>query len=271
MKKLLAIIGFIALSAATALAADTETDSLDNASAMAPVQTKESLWEQANTAYINGDYAGAAAMYEQIVSDGYVGAPLFYNLGNAYFKAGELGRSILNYNKALRLSPYDKDTEYNLSVANSYIKDRIEQVPEFFLSRWLHSWRSTLDSNAWALCSLILLAVTLGGVLLFLVAERKALRKTGFFTGIVAAILFVFATSFSIIEGNELKDATEAIVIAQSAAVKSSPDSTGSDLFIIHEGTKVEVLSSFDGWTEIMIADGNKGWVIDEAVERIMY
>lgn len=244
--------------------------------AVLPVAAQEpadvpQMWHQANTAYINGDYRGAAVQYEQIAAEGYVGDRLFYNLGNAYFKAGDLGRAILNYNKALKLRPYDRDIEYNLAVANSQIKDKIDEVPAFFVSRWMQAWRSSLDSNAWAVLSLVLLALTLGSVLLFLLTERTGWRRTGFFAGVCLGVLFVVSVVFAAMERRELMDGSEAIVLAQAASVKSAPDADGSDIFLIHEGTKVTVLSEYDGWTEIMIADGNKGWVTSEAIATITY
>ena len=229
------------------------------------------LWEQANTAYINGDYRGAAEQYEQLVAQSYVGDRLFYNLGNAYFKSGELGRSILNYNKALKLRPYDRDIAYNLSVANTQVKDKIDEIPEFFLSRWVQAWRSSLDSNAWAVVSLVLLALTLAGVLLFLLTDRTGWRRTGFFAGVCFGVFFVVTVVFAAVERRELTDASEAIVLVQAASVKSSPKAGGSDIFLIHEGTKVTILSEYDGWTEIMIADGNKGWVTSDTVAAIAY
>lgn len=229
------------------------------------------VWMQANTQYSNGDYKGAAAAYESIVEQGYVSSRLFYNLGNAYFKSDQLGRAILNYNKALKLAPYDKDTNYNLTVANGYVKDKIDIVPEFFLTRWMRAWRSSLSSNAWTWVSLGTLVLTLGGVLLFMLSERRGWRKAGFFGGVVFLVLFACSTAFAALEKKDMMDASTGIVLAQAVSVKSSPDSAGNDLFILHEGTKVDVLSTYDGWTEIMIADGNKGWVSGDAIGLIKY
>lgn len=256
MKRIILIIGLLISLCSVAFSQD---------------QGMDAKWEQANTFYINGDYAGAVKAYEGIDADGYVGAKLFYNLGNAYFKAGNLGKAILNYNKAQKLAPYDRDVEYNLGVANSYIKDRIEPVPEFFVNRWIANWRASLDSNTWGVLSLILFALTLAYVLLFLLSERKRLRKTGFFAAIVTVVLFGIATTFAAIERRNMRDASQAVVLVQAAAVKSAPEQNGSDLFIIHEGTKVDVFTSYGDWAEIMIADGNKGWIATDAIEWIAY
>lgn len=219
------------------------------------------LWEQANTHYINSDYKGAAKTYEAILKEGYVSGRLYYNLGNAYFKDGQLGLSILNYNKALLLSPSDRDAEFNLSVANGYIKDNIAPMPEFIVSRWIHSFRSSLASNTWAILSLVFLSATLGFSLLFMLSERGLWRRIGFFCALGFTVILIFCISFAASGKRELANPNEGIILSQAVSVKSSPNSSGSDIFIIHEGTKVSVISSFEGWCEIMIADGNKGWV----------
>lgn len=230
---------------------------------------RETLWNEANTLYLNGDYRAAISVYESIADEGFVSAKLYYNLGNAYFKDNSIGKAIVNYHRALRLSPSDKDTEYNLAVANSYVKDRIEAVPDFFLKGWANKVRSVFNSNVWAVVSLVMLAGALAFALVYMLARKKSLRKTGFFAALTLAVLFIASLSFSISERRELSNASGAIVTTSAVSVRSSPDSASKDLFILHEGTKVQVLNRFGSWAEIMIADGNKGWLPASAVEQI--
>ena len=232
-------------------------------------QSLDRLWDEANTAYINADYQAAIATYDSILATGNVSYKVYYNLGNAYFKEGKIGPSILNYNPALRLAPSDADIDYNLRVANSYVKDKIEHVPEFFLATWFRSLRMSLSSNAWASVSLVLLAALLGCVLLYLLSTKLALRKTGFYSAIVLLLLFIFSVVSASIGRRELTCAEEAIVMNSAAPVKSSPDNGSKDLFVLHEGTKVSVLNSLEEWREIAIADGNKGWIRSSAIELI--
>ena len=194
MKRIILLIGFLVCAVPALYPREAEVKA-----------EAEKVWERANTLYINGDYVGAAAFYEAIVDKGYISGRLFYNLGNAYFKAGELGRAVLNYNRAQKLMPYDKDVTYNLAVANGYVKDKIDTVPEFFLSRWIKAWRSSLDSNTWAARSLVLLAVALAGVLVFLLEERSGWRKVGFVAAVVFTVLFVFAVVFAAVEKESLR------------------------------------------------------------------
>lgn len=227
------------------------------------------LWDSANTLYVNGDYDGATVLYDSILSRGYSSSKLYYNLGNAHFKSNRIGKAIVNYNRALELAPYDSDIEYNLDVANSYIKDRIEAVPEFVVRGWFRHIRSLLTSNMWAVVSLILFAGALACVLVYLLGQKKGVRKAGFFTAIFAVVLFFVAVSFSVRQRRELVNASHGVVISSAVSVVSSPERSSKELFIIHEGTKVKITGHYGDWTEITIADGNKGWLLSESIEKI--
>lgn len=219
------------------------------------------IWDKANEAYSAGDYEAAATGYDSLVTLGYAGEKLFYNLGNAYFKSDRLGEAILFYNKAQRLAPSDEDIAYNLRIANGYVKDRIESVPEFFLATWIRSLRNSASSDTWAVISLLLFAGVLALAAVYLLGKRTAVRKTGFFGGIILLGLFMIAVSFSSIKRKEITAPKEAVILSSAAPVKSSPDNNSKDIFVLHEGTKVRVTDRLGEWREIMIADGNKGWV----------
>jgi len=236
---------------------------------LAGARDNDALWDAANTAYVNNDYAVAIERYDSILATGKVSAKLYYNLANAHFKAGDIGRAILNYNRALRLSPSSDDIRYNLAIAQSYTKDNIGSVPVFFMLRWLRDVRAMAGSNAWAWMSLLTLAIALAAGLLYLLAGRIALRKTGFYCAIAFFVLFLFSASNAAIGRREAADPDKAIVINNAAPVKSSPDAGSKDIFVIHEGTAVTILSRLGQWYEISLADGNKGWVLAEAIEVI--
>lgn len=227
------------------------------------------LWDKANHAYTNGDYQAAIGGYDSIVNSGYGSAKLYYNLGNAYFKDKQIGKAILNYNKAQRLAPSDNDIRHNLVIAGGFVKDRIEVVPEFFLKTWLRSLMTSASSNSWAVFSLVFLAAALAMVALYLLSSRILYRKTGFYGGIVLVCCFVAAVVFSSIERRAITDPDEAVIMLTAAPVKSSPDANSKDIFVLHEGTVVRVLTSLGAWREVMIADGNKGWVDVKSIEMI--
>lgn len=232
-------------------------------------QTAEQLWNKANTAYINGDFHTAAATYEELLSRGLSSVKLYYNLANAYFKEDRLGKAILYYNRALRLAPGNDDIRYNLSVAEARTKDNIEDIPEFFFVTWMRDIRHTMSCTAWSMLSLALLACMLGLFLVYLLAQRLSLRKGGFYGTVVAALLFMLTTWFAAGERREMLDDSSAVVMVASTAVKSSPDKSSTDLFVLHEGTVVEITDRLEGWCEIVIADGKKGWVEFRKIETI--
>lgn len=273
------ILPLLAAVATTASAsAEGGADSLA-AEAAAPVasvsagtnslEAVEQVWDAANTAYINSDYHRAIEAYRQLLLRGYASDKLYYNLANACFKAGRHGEAILNYNRALRLSPGDADIRYNLEVANTFAKDKIAVVPEFFLKSWARSVRSSLGSTAWSIVSLTALALLFALVLLYLLAGRLAWRKAGFYGTLAMLVVFVVSVWFAWSGRRELLDSSEAIVMRSSVSVKSSPDKSSTDLFVLHEGTKVRTVNELGDWREIVIADGKKGWVEARTIETI--
>ena len=229
----------------------------------------EALWDMANTAYNEGNFEKAAASYEQILSQNLHSAALYYNLANAYFKQGELGKALLNYNRASRIAPGDEDIRHNQEYAEKMTKDSIEKIPEFFLTTWLRSVRGAMSCTAWTVLSIVMLAVALVMALLYLLAQRMSLRKVGFYSMAVALLLVVATSIFAISERNQLVGRSEAIVMSTAASVKSSPDRSATELFVLHEGTKVSIGATTDGWAEVRIADGRKGWIEDKRIERI--
>ena len=254
--------------------ANAQSDSLALAvdSKVAEVTTdiqNDALWEQGNQAYIDGDFSKAVELSSQIVARGYYSARLYYNMGNAFFKLVELGEAILYYNRALLLSPSMEDAAHNLEIAEAQTKDKIAVVPKFFLNRWLQTIQRTLSCTAWSVMSLLCLAVALALLLLFLLGSALSVRKVGFYGTVVALLLFVTTLSFAIAERNDILNREQAIVMSSAISVKSSPDRAATDLFVIHEGTKVTISSQVEGWAEVTIADGKKGWTELSHLERI--
>lgn len=247
------------------------TFALSIASALAQTSGRENsaLWDEANAAYYAGDFASAAAIYDRIEASGMVGAKLYYNKGNALFKMGKIGESILYYNKAQRLAPADRDIAHNLAIANTYTHNRIEPVPEFFLRRWVRGLGSVMSGNAWAGLSVGLFALALAGVLLYLLPLGRRVRRAGFWIGIASIVLFFFVLSFACGAFSEAKNPSAAIVTNVSAAVKSSPADSGKDLFLLYEGDKVEIHDALGDWSEITVANGNRGWIRTAAFSLI--
>ena len=230
----------------------------------------DSLWNDANAAYAEGRWDAAASGYEMISDMGLESAALYCNTGNAYAKSGNVPMAILYYERALKADPSYEDAAYNLELMNTRIQDRIDPVPEFFLKKWLSAISYIMNSDAWAIVSLVLLGLTLAMFLLFLLAPSVAGRRTGFFVGLVLLVFMSFALGFSISQKKTYMNADKAIVMRPVVSVKSSPSTESSkDLFILHEGTKVTVLDQVGTWNNISLADGRQGWLPASDMERI--
>ena len=230
---------------------------------------EEALWEQANAAYNSGEYAQAQSLYEAIAAMGLQSAALYYNMANAYFKQDDIAHAILYYHRALRLEPADEDIRHNLEYAEQSTKDIIDEIPEFFLFAWMRSLRDVMGGNAWTILSLLLLVVTLSTAIVYLLAQRLAVRKMGFYLMAVCGVLFVVTTAFAMSSRGVVKNHTEAVVMSSSVSIKSSPDRSSTELFVLHEGTTVTTGNEVDGWIEIRIADGRKGWIELSRIEHI--
>ena len=219
----------------------------------------QQLWERANAAYSEGRWDDAADAYGLIVSLGLESPKLYYNLGNACFKAGSLGKAIVNYERALKLDPSDADVRYNLEFAASRTQDRIDSVPEFFLRTWTRRLCYLLDSDAWAAIFIAFLVLACAMALLFLLAPTSGWKRTGFISALVCIVLGASAIGFSVHQKNEYFLHDEAVVMKPVISAKSSPDGN-MDLFILHEGTKVKIIDTVGGWMNVEISDGRQGW-----------
>ena len=230
----------------------------------------DSLWNSANAAYADGRWTDALKDYEMISSMGLESASLYCNTGDAFFKDGNVPMAIVYYERALKLDPSYADARYNLSLMNSLIQDRIDSVPEFILKVWARDVCYIMDSDSWAVCFLVFLALTLAMVLMFILAPTPAGRRTGFFVGIVMLMIASFSAGFSVWQKKDYMSADDAVVTRPVTSVKSSPSGESStDLFILHEGTKVRILDHVGRWNNIELADGRQGWLPAEDVEVI--
>lgn len=229
---------------------------------MSFAQDDTNAWfEQANTAYNSGNYDTAVIVYEKILDAGVESVPVYYNMGNAYYKLREYPMAIYCYEKALKLDPSDEDVQVNLAITNAAIVDKIEPMPQSFFVRWWRSLRSTLSGNQWAWCSVAAFALLLLMLFLFFRARKVGLRKLGFFMGLIFLIVFALSVVFSLQLKQIADTQDQAIVMTPTVTVKSSPSINSVDLFVLHEGTKVEVMDTQGEWAQIRIANGSVGWL----------
>ena len=223
----------------------------------------------ADSAYVRQQYQQAIADYEALLKKG-VSADIYYNLGNAYYRTENITRAVINYERALLLSPGDRDIRFNLQLARSKTIDKITPESEMFFVTWYRSLVNIMSVDGWATMSLVSLALAIMLALCYLFTARVWMQKTGFFGAFAMIVIFGLSNLFAWQQKDQLVNRTGAIVISPAAAVKSTPANGGTDLFIIHEGTKVEITdSSMKEWKEVRIADGKEGWIKTSMIEMI--
>jgi tetratricopeptide (TPR) repeat protein len=229
----------------------------------------DSLISQGNRHYLNKNFSMAADCYSRVISSGYESAELYYNLGNAFYKTGDMARSILYYEKALLLQPGDADTRQNLALANQRIIDKIDVIPAFFIKRWINTLKGMFSPNQWAIACLLLFAASLGCFTLFFLSNNLALKKAGFSSGVIVLMITIAGLSLMYSRMHEIRKHNAAIIMVPSVNARSSPDEQSTNVFVLHEGTRVLVTDSVQQWKEISLANGNKGWIPGEAIEEI--
>ncbi len=223
----------------------------------------------ANDAYKAEKYALADSLYTQVMKNEGESAALFYNLGNAKYKQGEIAYAILYYEKSLKLEPDNEDTKFNLEMARSQTVDKIETMEKFVLTEWNESIQKGTTSNGWAKWSIFSFIVALVLIGLYIFSPKVLIKKIAFFTAL-AALIFTFISFGYAKAQNKAKAQNEsAIIVSPTVTGKSAPDDGGTDLFVLHEGTKVNVKSKLGDWMEIQMEDGNTGWIKSNKVEII--
>ena len=275
MKRLYNIIGIavmcvVMLAPARAVAADAKT-------------TAEACWKEGISSYERREYSEAVRCFEQIAELGYASADLYYNLANSYFKlgeqraqegerkfaGGELGAAVLNYHRALRLDPTMDDARYNLELAVDYTNDT-EPLPESFIGTIWRGARDVATSNGWAVSSLILLGMVLCLVIFYLLSNNIALRKFSFFVAILLVVGFIFSMTFALSSRSEVERDNRAVVVcSDTTPVHASPESGSKVIRQPSQGVTVRELRIHGEWSEILFADGEKGWIRSAKLEHI--
>lgn len=229
----------------------------------------QSQLEKANQHYTAGEYQEAAAAYEEILSGNQESAEIYYNLGNAYYKNGEITKAIINYERAKLLSPNDEDILFNLELANQHVVDAIDPLPRVFFVRWWDNLTDKYPADGWAKISIasFILMLLLAGFFLF--SRSIGIRKVSFWTGVLILAISIFSFNFAARQKKRMTERNFAIITQPSVMVKSSPSESGTDLFLIHEGLKVGIKDSLGSWREIRLADGNQGWLPAGSMEKI--
>ena len=229
----------------------------------------DSLMQQGNTAYQNGDYDLAIDCYQEIIDHGNEGAILYYNLGNAYFKAKQTADALLWYERALRLDPSNEDIKHNITYANLQITDKIEVLPELFIVRWWNGLSKSMTVTGWAVMAVVFGAIFALSIALMLASRRRWLSMTAVALAFISLLIAIFSLIFASKENKRYVNQPEAIVMHSVVNAKGTPNESGTSLFVIHEGLKVAVTDRVGTWVEIKLPNGEKGWVEASSIEII--
>lgn len=264
---LLGVLLTLNVSAQDSLAAikPLTVDSMQTSTATVERYTKS----QGDSAYINSDYLSAIEIYETLLSEGEA-MELYYNLGNSYYKAGDIARAILNYERALLLSPSNDDVRANLEIARSKTVDKIDATPEIFFVTWIKTLINLNSINTWAVWGVVFFMLFIVGAYFFIFSKHGKVKKIGFIGALVFLVLMFGVNLFAAHQKENLTDRSTAIVLSPSVVVRSTPTDNGTTLFVVHEGTKVTIKDdTMKNWKEIVLQDGKVGWVEVNDIEVI--
>ncbi|MCI0531428.1 MAG: tetratricopeptide repeat protein [candidate division Zixibacteria bacterium] len=253
------IIGLFLCSYSIAWAAESPAQA---DSAAAP----RDIFLSANQAYDNKDFTAAAEGYQTLLDQGFKTASVYYNLGNALFRQGDLGQAILNYRKALKLDPGDEDTRANLEFARLYQSDEIVAPPSFFLTTfWKNVWqRAGLNGLAWfSALFWWLLLLCLTALVIFNHRDRFTKLALG-----VSLVLFLFF-SLSLVSRINQEKREFAVILTQPADVRSGPGEDYTVLFNLHPGLECELQEQRGEWYLVILENGSKGWIPQNSLGKI--
>lgn len=229
----------------------------------------DTVFNEANTLYNNGKYAEAIDKYESILDTNQHSAELYFNLGNANYKLNNIAPSIYYYEKALLLEPNDKDIQNNLAFAQNMTIDAIEVVPKVGFSRIINNIVNTFDTDTWA-------RIAVGGVLLFVViflayhfSYTSSKKRIAFVTSIISLFIGCFSVAMAFQKDSLNKKDNPGIVFSQETRVKADPNSTSEEVFRLHEGTKVQVVETYENWKKIKLSDNSTGWIPSKDIKLL--
>jgi len=233
------------------------------------INAQESELKEAETAYSAEQYDRAIEIYEAALRNYGDSYQIYYNLGNACYKRGKIADAILNYERALLIKPDDEDVRFNLELVKQQTVDKIEPIEDILPERIFRSIQNILSVDSWAAVGIIGFILLVLCLTSYFFAKWMRLRKLGFYLGILLVVIVIFANIFGYNQKRDLQNRNGAIVFAPTVTVKGSPDNSGTDLFVLHEGTKVFIRSTLGDWNEISLEDGNVGWIKKSDIKGI--
>lgn len=215
------------------------------------------LLDSAKSSYDQGDFNTAINHYEAVLKKGLKSADLNYNLGNAYFRNGQLGLSILYFEKALKIEASNENAQFNLKLANTKLSDKFDAVPQFSVNRILIGINTYLSHEILSILAILFVLIAAG---IFIWGKKEKTHKLIKYSRILAlAGILITLLAWKMQTANNSYKA--GILIQPASNIFSEPNPNSTLLFEIHEGTKVEIISESDGWLNIKAPNNEVGWI----------
>ncbi|MGS2740317.1 tetratricopeptide repeat protein [Sinomicrobium sp. M5D2P17] len=221
----------------------------------------EKLFEKATSLYNDGKYEEAADNYLAILDQGQHSAAVYYNLGNAYYKLNSIPESIYYYEKALQLSPDDQDVKNNLAFAKNMTIDAIEPLPQTGFSKFWNNLTGHFHYDTWAGIAVAFAFLTAVFFLCYYYLSSSAKKRIFFVASIATVACLIGSVYVAYFQFYKSTNTNFAIIFAKESQVKSEPNSRSEQAFLLHSGTKVQILETLDDWKHIKLADGKTGWL----------
>jgi len=229
----------------------------------------DAMFNAGKEAYKAENYQEAIDTWKQIIENGEESPELYFNLGNAHYKLNKIGPSIYYYEKARILDPNDNDIKNNLAFAENARIDVIEPLPQTVFKTWYKRISGVTDFDGWATAGVVF---SFCFVLLFLAyyfsaSERR--KRILFATSVVSLFLLIASVSMAFTTYSDFQNDNPAIVFSEKVEVKDAPSVGGEVNFVIHEGTKVQVMDRETDWVRIRLADGKDGWIPSADIKEL--
>ena len=223
----------------------------------------------ADSAYAKADYETAIKLYGKLAKQNPT-CDVCYNLGCAYYRIDDMAHSVLWFERALKLDPSNKDVLFNLEMARSKTIDKIIPQHEFILFTYFRSMTNWFSLRTWTIIGLLSFVLMLVLLLIFWASDSIFVRKLAFSSAVLLLLISILANVCALQQRNFKQTHTSGIITVPAVTVKSTPADNGNDLFVLHEGSKVEILdSSLKEWCEVSIADGKIGWIPKKSFDLI--
>lgn len=223
----------------------------------------------ANEKYRQQDYQAASKSYEQLLTQGYQSKALYYNLGNCYYRLGNMGKSVLNYERALLLAPKDKEIQENLAFVKGQLKDEIIALDVFPLIAFWQNMRNSLSLGTWTFLAILFFWLGAGGLVVWILAPQRKHRVKGFSLGLTALGIFILPLLMAMGRKQQLRNPQKAVVLQGGTELHSTPSEGSETLYVLFEGATVNTLENAGEWEKISLANGYQGWIPKETISYL--